>query len=169
MRILAVCGSLQARSYNRDLLHTATLTAPPGVDILIFDGLSDLPHFNPDLEDAGPPASVVRWRQALAESDAVLVACPEYAFSLPGVVKNAIDWVVGSGELERKIVAITVASAGPERGRRGLAALREPLSALSATIVGGEPIARGPDFAAQVTALLLALVVAVHERELTQS
>lgn len=169
MRILGVCGSLQARSRNLDLLHTAAAAAPPGVEVVIFDGLGDLPHFNPDLEDAGAPASVARWRQALTDSDAVLMACPEYAFSLPGVVKNAIDWVVGSGELERKIVALTAASAGPDRGRRGLAALTEPLSALSATIVGGEPIARGPDAARQVAALVLAIVAAVHARARTQA
>lgn len=156
LRLLAVCGSLQARSRNLDLLRLAADAAPPGVEVTIFDGLGDLPHFNPDL-DADPPAAVVRWRQALSAADGVLIACPEYAFSLPGVLKNAIDWVVGSGELERRVVAITAATAGPDRGRRGLAALREPLTALSATIVGGEPIANGPDVPAQVAALVRTL------------
>lgn len=162
MRILAVCGSLQSRSRNLDLLRTAVTSAPPGVEVVIFSSLRDLPHFDPDLETAGVPAAVARWRLALSECDGVLIACPEYAFSVPGVVKNAIDWVVGSGELERKIVAITAASHGPERGRRGLAALREPLTALSATIVGGEPIAHGPDANRQVAALLLELAAVVR-------
>ncbi|MEP7116991.1 MAG: NADPH-dependent FMN reductase [Acidobacteriota bacterium] len=161
MRILALCGSLQARSRNLDLLKTAVASAPPGVCVDLFDGLRDLPHFDPDLEGAGVPDSVTRWRAALAASDAVLIACPEYAFSLPGVVKNAIDWVVGSGELERKIIGVTAATHHPDRGRRGLAALREPLTAVSATIVGGEPIARGPDADRQVAALVAALVAAV--------
>ncbi|MEZ5291825.1 MAG: NAD(P)H-dependent oxidoreductase [Vicinamibacterales bacterium] len=159
MRILAVSGSLQAGSRNLALLELAAATAPDGVEISIFDGLGDLPHFNPDLD---APVSVLRWRRALDDADAVLIACPEYAFSLPGVLKNAIDWVVGSGELERKVVATTAASHHPERGRRGLAALREPLTALSAVLVGGEPIARGPGEAGDVAALVRALVEAAR-------
>lgn len=161
MRILAVCGSLQAESRNLALLQTAIAAAPSGVTITLFESLRDLPHFDPDLAAPSVPPAVARWRAALAASDAVLIACPEYAFSLPGVVKNAIDWVVGSGELEQKVVGVTAATHHPDRGRRGLAALREPLTALSATIVGGEPIARGPDADRQVADLVLALVSAV--------
>lgn len=61
---------------------------------------------------------MLRWRQTLAESHAVLVASPEYGFSLPGALQNGIDWVIGSGELEEKVVAITAAVPGLERGRR---------------------------------------------------
>jgi len=160
VRILAICGSLQANSGNLALLRTAAASLPPDVELVLFDGLRDLPHFNPDIEMTGVPESVRRWRQALAESHAVLVASPEYGFSLPGALKNAIDWVIGSGELERKVVAITAAVPGPERGRRGLQALRDTLSAVRATIVGGEPIPRGPDFEFQVAALVCALVEA---------
>src|SRR5512134_1624753 len=143
MRVLAVCGSLKGGSGNLALLKTAAALMPPGVDVVFFEGLGDLPHFNPDLEASGVPESVARWRRALSESDAVLVATPEYGFSLPGALKNAIDWVIGSGELERKVVAITAATTGSDRGRRGLQALRETLSAVRATIVGGEPIPTG--------------------------
>lgn len=143
MKILGVCGSLQARSGNLALLAAAQASVPAGVELILFDGLRHLPHFNPDLEASGLPDSVLRWREALAESDALLVASPEYGFSLPGVLKNGIDWVIGSGELEEKVVAITAAVPGPERGRRGLQALRDTLSAVRATIVGGEPIPRG--------------------------
>jgi hypothetical protein len=80
---------------------------------VLFDGLRHLPHFNPDMELSGVPDSVRVWRQALAESDAVLVACPEYGFSLPGALKNGVDWVIGSGELEHKVVAITAAVPAP--------------------------------------------------------
>jgi NAD(P)H-dependent FMN reductase len=158
MRILAICGSLQSGSANRSLLNTAARSTPPGVEVVLFDGLRDLPYFNPDVEAAGVPESVERWRQALADSHAILIASPEYAFSLPGVLKNAIDWVIGSGELEEKVVAITAAVPAPERGRRGLQALRDTLSAVRATIVGGEPIARGSDFERDVAALVRALV-----------
>ena len=143
MRVLAVCGSLQAKSGNLALLKTAAASMPPGVELVLFDGLRELPHFNPDLEATGLPESVTQWRLALTASDAVLIASPEYGFSLPGVLKNGIDWVIGSGELEQKVVAITAVVAGPERGRRGLQALRDTLSAVRATIVGGEPIAKG--------------------------
>lgn len=164
MKVLAVCGSLQARSGNLALLTTAVATAPPGVEITIFDGLRNLPLFNPDLEWSGVPEAVTEWRQALATSDGVLIASPEYGFSLPGALKNAIDWVIGSGELERKVVAITAAVAGPGRGRRGLAALRDTLTAVSATIIGGEPIAKGPELEPQVAALMRALVEAAAAR-----
>jgi NAD(P)H-dependent FMN reductase len=164
MTILGVCGSLQRQSANLTLLNSASAAAPPDVEVVIFDGLGDLPHFNPDIEATGVPESVMRWRRALAESDAVLVASPEYGFSLPGALKNGIDWVIGSGELEGKIVALTAAVPAPERGRRGLQALRDTLAAVRATIVGGEPIARGPEFDRQVAELLKTLIAAAAPR-----
>jgi chromate reductase len=160
LTILGICGSLQAQSRNLTLLRVAAAAAPAGVEIVVFDGIGDLPLFNPDLEAAGAPESVTRWRNALASSQAVLIATPEYGMSLPGALKNAIDWVIGSGELEAKVVAITAAVPSPERGRRGLHALRDTLVAVSATIVGGEPICRGPEFEAEVAALVQLLAVA---------
>ena len=157
MRILAVCGSLQAESANLTLLRTAVSKAPPGVEIVIFDGLRDLPHFNPDLEAAGAPEAVTTWRNAIAASDALLVACPEYGHSLPGALKNAIDWAIGSGELEKKLVAVTASTSSPERGRMGLAALLGTLAAVGARIVGGEPIGRGPTAEREIERLLGAL------------
>jgi chromate reductase, NAD(P)H dehydrogenase (quinone) len=154
VKILAVSGSLQAGSSNVALLQTAVRLAPAGVEVVIFDGLRELPHFNPDLEAEGPVPAVEAWRQAIASSDALLVACPEYGFSLPGVLKNGIDWAIGSGELERKAIAITASVTHPERGRRGLGALRDTLNAVSAQIVGGEPIARGPDLEQALKMLL---------------
>ena len=113
MRVLGICGSLQAKSGNLALLKAAAESMPPGVDLVLFDGLRHLPHFNPDVEASGVPESVTEWRLALAASDAVLISSPEYGFSLPGVLKNGIDWVIGSGELEQKAVAITAAVNGP--------------------------------------------------------
>ena len=158
--ILAVCGSLQTKSQNMVLLKTAATSVPPHVRLVFFDGLGDLPHFNPDMNVNGVPDSVRRWRQAIADSDAVLVASPEYGFSLPGSLKNGIDWVIGSGELERKVVAITAAVPAPDRGRRGLQALRDTLSAVRATLVGGEPIPLGPEFEPRISALVRTLVEA---------
>ena len=163
MRILGICGSLQRKSGNMTLLNIAAATTPPDVEVVLFDGLAALPHFNPDIEASGAPESVIRWRRALSESDAVLIASPEYGFSLPGVLKNAIDWVIGSGELEGKVVAITAAVPAPERGRRGLQALRDTLSAVRATIVGGEPISRGPEHDHRVAELVRALSAAAAD------
>ncbi|HVZ32176.1 MAG TPA: NADPH-dependent FMN reductase, partial [Polyangiaceae bacterium] len=94
MRILAISGSLQARSSNLTLLETAVRLAPPGVEVVLFDGLRSLPQFNPDLEEGGVLPEVEAWRQAIATSHALLIACPEYGFSLPGALKNGIDWVI---------------------------------------------------------------------------
>jgi NAD(P)H-dependent FMN reductase len=168
MKVLAICGSLQAKSGNLELLKAAATLVPPGVEVVLFDGLRDLPHFNPDIEARGVPESVTQWRRALATSDAVLIASPEYGFSLPGVLKNGIDWVIGSGEFEQKVVAITAAVAGPQRGRRGLEALRNTLSAVRATIVGGaEPIAKGPGLESQLAGLMRALLDAAAAHRIT--
>lgn len=164
MRILAVSGSLQAKSANLTLIQTAAALAPTGVSVVLFDGLRELPHFNPDLEAEGEPPAVRAWRAALSQSDAVLVASPEYGHSLPGALKNGVDWVIGSGELECKVVAVTAAVPGPARGRLGLQALKQTLGAVRATIVGGEPIARGANFERAVAELMRALVEAVQKR-----
>jgi NAD(P)H-dependent FMN reductase len=164
VRILAVCGSLQSKSSNLHLLQVAASAAPEGVEMVIFDRLRDLPHFDPDLEATGEPEAVHAWRKAIAESDALLIASPEYGHSLPGALKNAIDWVIGSGELEGKVVGITAAVPGAERGRLGLAALRDTLGAVSAQVVGGEPIVRGAAFEEQVKELVRQLVVRARSR-----
>jgi len=159
MRILAICGSLQEKSANLTLLNTAVASAPEDVEVVVFDGLRQLPHFDPDVEARGePPPAVRAWRRALAESEAVLIASPEYGHSLPGALKNGIDWVIGSGELERKVVAITSAVPAAERGLRGLQALRQTLGAVSARIVGGQPIVRNAAFENNVRDLVHALI-----------
>lgn len=161
-RVLAVCGSLQSASSNLTLLRHAAAAAPAGVSVTLFDGLANLPHFNPDLAELAVPEAVAAWRRALSTHDAVLIACPEYGFSLPGSLKNAIDWVIGTGELEGKVVGITAAVSGPTRGLQGLSALQQTLRAVRARIVGGAPIVRGPHFERDVEALLGALL---RERE----
>jgi chromate reductase len=162
IRVLAVSGSLQARSGNRTLVERAAALAPHGVEVRVFDGLAVLPHFNPDLESDGTLPVVDELREAIRWSDALLIASPEYGHSLPGSLKNAIDWLIGTGELERKVVGITAAVAHPDRGRLGLAALAGTLNAVSAVIVGGEPIARGAAFDDSVRALMNDLVEATE-------
>lgn len=163
IRILGVCGSLQKQSANLDLLRAAVARAPSGVEVVVGDLLRALPHFDPDLPGEELPA-VQAWREAVAGSDALLVACPEYGFSLPGSLKNGIDWLIGTAELERKVVAITASTPHPDRGRKGLAALRQTLEAVSAVIVGGAPTARGPEREGQIDGLLVAIVAAVEKK-----
>ena len=157
MKILAICGSLQSKSSNLTLIEQAIALAPTGVTITAYDGLRDLPQFNPDLEEHRELAVVRALRDAVSSSDALLIACPEYGHSLPGALKNAVDWLIGSGELERKIVAITAAVPHPDRGRRGLKALADTLGAVSARIVFGEPIVKGPTLVNEVGRLLALL------------
>jgi chromate reductase len=160
--ILAVCGSLQARSGNRVLLEAARATAPEGVEVVFFDALRAIPPFDPDVPGENAPEPVRAWRGALGTCDAVLVASPEYGFSLPGVLKNAIDWAIGSGELEGKIVGITASVNVVGRGRRGLEALADTLRAVSARIVRAQSIVRGPDFERDVSALVGEIVAAMR-------
>lgn len=158
MRILGISGSLQRKSGNLLLLEVAARSLPAGATFQLFDGLRDLPLFDPDIEkDGDAPAPVTALRRAIGECDALLIASPEYGHSLPGSLKNAIDWLIGSGELESKLVAITAAVPAKERGKRGLQALRDTLGAVSARIIGGEPIARGSSFEAEVAQLVAEL------------
>jgi chromate reductase len=158
MRILAICGSLQSKSSNLELLEFISASAPEGVEVVIDDNLGTLPLFNLDIEADEIPPPVSEWRQALAECDAVLIASPEYGHSLPGALKNGIDWVIGSGELNQKLVAITAAVGHPERGRLGLRALRDTLQAIDARIVWEEIVVLGSDAEGQIQEILEAMV-----------
>jgi chromate reductase len=162
IRVLGIVGSLGTRSSNLTLLQTATSVAPEGIEVVLYTGLGNLPHFDPDLDPDDAPSAVRTLRQAIAASDAVLIAAPEYGHSLPGALKNAIDWLIGSGELERKVVAITASVPSAERGRQGLAALRQTLGAARAVIVSDEPIARGPTSEATIRDVLRRLADGVR-------
>jgi NAD(P)H-dependent FMN reductase len=154
MRILTVSGSLQAQSGNRALLRVAARLAPTGVEVIFFDGLRELPFFDPDLDgEVGPPA-VEAWRQAVADAAAMLIASPEYGHSLPGTLKNGIDWLIGSGELYRKIIAITASVADQQRGRKGLDALAQTLGAVDAVIVWNKPTVRDARFDVEIAEIL---------------
>ena len=135
-RILGISASLQSVSYNRALVEACTALLPPGVEFTVHHGLETLPHYNSDLDNAEPPNSVSVWRRALAGADGVVIACPEYGHGMPGTLKNALDWVVGSGEFVGKPVAVTAAVAGAGRGEQALASLVTTLHAIDAVITG---------------------------------
>lgn len=134
MDILAISGSLRAASSNTRLLQAAVMLAPAGITITLYNGLGDLPHFNPDLDDfengIAPPA-VLDLRAQLKQADGVFICSPEYAHGAPGTLKNALDWVVSSGELLGKPVALLKAS----RATHANAALKETLSVIMAHVV----------------------------------
>jgi chromate reductase len=153
MRILTISGSLRASSSNTALLEAAAELAPQVVEVVRYDGLGDLPHFNPDLEPAAESPAVSAWRSKLRDADAVVFSVPEYAHGVPGVLKNSLDWVVGSGEFVDKPVALFNASA---RGTYAQASLTETLTVMGAKVVPqasltvellGKPITSGQIFA----------------------
>jgi NAD(P)H-dependent FMN reductase len=137
--ILAICGSLNEGSANGRLLDLARSVAPDGVEVAPSTPVGDLPHFRPDVEapDGGP---VARFRAEIGAADAVLIATPEYAHALPGALKDALDWVVGSGELYGKRVGILSAAPAPERGANAREMLERTLRAQGAEVVVNETV-----------------------------
>jgi chromate reductase len=114
MTILGISGSLRRGSHNTRLLHAARVLLPEGAELDLFDGLAEIPPFSEDVEHE-PPSSVLALREAIAAADAVLIATPEYNGSLPGQLKNALDWLsrpVGTSPLRGKPVAVIGASTG---------------------------------------------------------
>src|SRR5919202_6926570 len=91
MRILGIAGSLRRGSHNRKLLRAAAPLLPPGVELVEWDGLAGIPAFNED-EESDPPAAVRELLGEIEDADALLIATPEYNASLPGALKNALDW-----------------------------------------------------------------------------
>jgi chromate reductase len=115
IRVIGIVGSLRAASYNGQLLRAAVELAPPELAFSSYD-LATVPLFNQDLEAEGDPAPVAAVRAAVRDCDAVLIASPEYNYGVPGVLKNAIDWLSrppGQSPFRKKPVAIMGASMGP--------------------------------------------------------
>jgi chromate reductase len=148
MSILAVSGSLRADSHNTNLLRAAVDAAPEGVEIELLDPalIRELPIYDQDLEDEEVPASVARLREQWSAADAILFATPEYNGSVPGGLKNAIDWA-SRPEFEAALTNKTVAVVGASIGQFGAmwaqADLRKILGVAGARVVGDElPVTR---------------------------
>ena len=147
MRVLGVSGSLRRASHNRQLLRAAADLLPPAVEFVEFDGLKALPPFDED-DEAAPGAAVEDWRAAIAEADALLFATPEYNGSIPGALKNAIDWASRPPQtpvLRNKPVAVIGASTGMFGAVWAQAELRKALSTAGARVIDRElPVAERP-------------------------
>jgi chromate reductase, NAD(P)H dehydrogenase (quinone) len=137
IKILAISGSLRDRSSNTAILRAIMGLAPAGISFPIYQGLGDLPFFNPEIDGDHPPDAVRGWRTQLRESDGVIICTPEYAHGIPGVLKNALDWIVSSGEFIDKPTAIISASPSLDGGSRVNASLVQTLEVMMAKIVAG--------------------------------
>src|SRR6478672_11802871 len=136
MRILALSGSLRKSSSSTSIVRAAALLAPAGVAVTVYDGLGELPHFNPDLDqegDVAPPA-VAELRRLIGESDALIISTPEYAHGIPGVLKNALDWLVSSLEFPGIAVSVINPSAYSFHANESLI---EVLRTMSAALPAG--------------------------------
>ena len=128
-RILGIPGSLRKGSFNRGLIRAAQELAPDGVEIELYD-LSEIPLYNGDVEAQGVPAPVQHFADKIRAADALLIATPEYNYSIPGVLKNAIDWAsrpTVKNPLKHKPVALMGASGGTFGTARSQLAMRQVL------------------------------------------
>jgi NAD(P)H-dependent FMN reductase len=134
-RVLVISGSTRAASTNTAFCTTAVAVAPPGVTVTAFAGLAALPHFNPDDDREPLPPAVAALRAAVAASDGVLFCTPEYAGTLPGSLKNLLDWTVGGTELTDKPVAWVKVAVDAGRGNGAQATLATVLGYVQARVV----------------------------------
>lgn len=113
MRVLAISGSLSLLSSNAALLRAASKVVPAGTDILLYDGLSGLPHFTPDLDVDPLPPPVAALRAQIGAADALAICSPEYAHGMPGSLKNGLDWLVSALEpIGKPILLISASPSG---------------------------------------------------------
>jgi NAD(P)H-dependent FMN reductase len=156
-RILAISGSLRARSSNTEVLRAVASLAPADTTVTLFAGLAELPHFNPDLDAEGvlPPA-IREFRAQVGEADGLLICSPEYAHGVPGALKNALDWLVSGPEIPFKPIGLLNAS---PRSTYAYASLEETLRTMSTVLVADA----SPTFALPGRGVDAADIVAVPE------
>jgi chromate reductase len=141
MKVLAISGSLRRDSYNTKLLRAAEELLPPEVDLVLYDGLKGVPPYDQEDDVEPAPPAVAALRRAVADVDAVLFSTPEYNSSIPGVLKNALDWAsrpVATNSLRNKPVAVVGASTGAFGAVWAQAELRKVLAAIGARVVDAE-------------------------------
>src|SRR5690349_24702152 len=137
MRILAISGSLRRGSHNASLLRAAGELLPPADELVLWDELRDVPPYDQDDDVEPAPLAVASLRQAVADADAVLIATPEYNSSVPGALKNALDWAsrpLATNVFRNKPVAVIGSSAGMFGAVWAQAELRKVLAAMGARV-----------------------------------
>jgi len=125
-KVIAIAGSLRQVSINKTLLKAAVLLAPEGMEITLYEGIGQLPHFNPDLEY---PDSVKAFQNQIKSADGLIISSPEYAHGVPGTLKNALDWLVGGSEMVNKPVALLSASTRSQIAQESLVEILKTMSA----------------------------------------
>ena len=180
-KVLAISGSLRRDSYNTNLLRNAVGLFGDDVEVEILDGLKDVPPYDEDDDRDGAPESVQNLRAAFAGADAVLIATPEYNSSIPGHLKNALDWVsrpLAANPLRNKPAVVVGASTGAFGAVWAQAELRKVLAAIGARVVEAEvAVGHAPtrfdedgtlvdeDLREQLGEVVDALVTSVAERQ----
>ncbi len=131
---MAISGSLRAKSSNQHVLNSLAELAGDEAVFVFYNELETLPHFNPDADNDHPPAAVQRFRSQLQQADAVVFCTPEYAHGIPGALKDALDWIVSSGEFTAKPTAVISASPLATGGEKAHAALLTTIKVMGATV-----------------------------------
>lgn len=137
MKVLALCGSLREQSLNASVLRSAADLADPAWQITLDPGLDRLPFFNADVEQTALPECAAGLRAAVQAADGLLIATPEYAHGTSGVLKNALEWLVGGGEIAGKPVALVSASPALTGGDNARAWLTQTLTVMGAAVLPG--------------------------------
>lgn len=137
-RVLCLSGSLRQQSANTAALQAAQRLAPATLRLELYAEMAALPAYNPDVEAAGLPSAVADLRARIAQADALLIACPEYAHGVPGAFKNLLDWLVGGVEFPGKPVLLLNTSARGSHHAQD--ALLEILRTMSAQLLSPEPL-----------------------------
>jgi NAD(P)H-dependent FMN reductase len=119
-KILAISGSTRKNSSNEKILSFIKELHPHSLDVTIFTAIDQLPHFNPDISENDLPASVINFLQMIEDAEGVIICTPEYVFSLPGTLKNALEWTVSTTVFSYKPFAFIIASASGEKAFEAL-------------------------------------------------
>ena len=127
--ILAISGSTRKDSSNHKLIRLFAESIKDKYNVILFKGIDTLPHFNPDLDNDTPPQQVTEFRNAIQNANAVVFCTPEYIFSIPGSLKNAIEWCVSTTIFSQKPIGIITASASGEKGHGELKMIMHTLEA----------------------------------------
>jgi len=174
-KIFAISGSTRSNSSNLRLLKRIAALTTTDFELTIFEGISELPHFNPDLDNETPPQSVADFRRQVAEADGIIICTPEYVFSLPGSLKNALEWCVSTTVFSRKPVGLITASASGEKAHEELQLVMKTIETLfnvdTLLLVKGikgkineEGIITHPETAAQIDTFIQAFKKLVEEK-----